>query len=166
MGGVITTSSQAALVKGTEFAGLPYMVAKAAVLGLTQGLAGELAALGVTANCVIPGSAHHRTSTPVEESTAKRVVAERVSPIVAFLASPRAHGISGAVFQSLGGRIDRVEPARVRPGIFADKVWEGEEIAALYDDFLDGPAAPTAAEFSSEFMAVIQAGGPPMPATI
>jgi hypothetical protein len=51
--------------------------------------------------------------------------------MVVFLASPRATMISGAVFQSLGGRIDRVEPARVRPGIFADKVWSVDEIAAM-----------------------------------
>lgn len=162
-GRIITTSSQAALVLGTELAGLSYMTAKAGILGFTQGLAGELAPLGVTVNCIIPGSSHHGVSETVGARGSQRILAERVSPMVVFLSTPGAASITGAVFQCIGGRIDRIHPAQLKWGLFADKVWRVDEIAALYDEFLTGPRAPTAAEFLADIMPVLENGEPTIP---
>ena len=92
----------------TGAAGRPHVVAaKAALVGLTRALAHDLAAKGVTVNCVVPGlietkrsspSAHHR-----ESALGRRGTPEEVAGAVRFLAGPGARYITGQTLHLNGG---------------------------------------------------------------
>jgi NAD(P)-dependent dehydrogenase (short-subunit alcohol dehydrogenase family) len=101
-GRVITTGSRAGLFNSIGVASLAYATAKGAIHALTLSLAGELAPIGVTVNCVVP--------------TANQQP-ERVSPLVVHLASERAANVTGAIFYCGYGILARVaEPAIVSRG--------------------------------------------------
>jgi 3-oxoacyl-[acyl-carrier protein] reductase len=93
----------------------PYTVAKAAVVGLTRVMAGELGQHNICVNAVAPGSVKTEgtlTLFPEEEmerraqaGVIKRVsVAEDVTGLVAFLASDESDFISGQTIVVDGGR--------------------------------------------------------------
>jgi 3-oxoacyl-[acyl-carrier protein] reductase len=92
----------------TGAAGRPHVVAaKAGLVGLTRALAHDLAAKGVTVNCVVPGlietkrsspSAHHGPS-----ALGRRGTPEEVAGAVRFLAGPGARYITGQTLHVNGG---------------------------------------------------------------
>ena len=93
--------------------GRPHVVAaKAGLVGLTRGLAHDLAPFGITVNCVVPGlietvrgassgtrSAHHGTDTLL----GRRGTPEEVAAAVRFLAGPGARYITGQTLHVNGG---------------------------------------------------------------
>ena len=93
--------------------GRPHVVAaKAGLVGLTRGLAHDLAPFGITVNCVVPGlidtvrgassgarSAHHGT----QSLLGRRGTPEEVAAAVRFLAGPGARYITGQSLHVNGG---------------------------------------------------------------
>ncbi len=113
-GRIITVSSMSGITPESP-TGPAYSAAKAAVMHLTRYAALEAAPLGITANTVAPGL----TDTPAVRGdlTAAQLEAARqaipigrlgqpedIADIIAFLASPRAGYITGAVIEANGGR--------------------------------------------------------------
>jgi 3-oxoacyl-[acyl-carrier protein] reductase len=94
-------------------AGASYSMSKAAVIGFTRSIAAQVAAEGVTANCVAPG----RVQSPMAELTDPRANAEyakaipvgrfgtpeEVAAAVAYLAGDAAGFVTGAVLDINGG---------------------------------------------------------------
>ena len=97
---------------------LPYVVSKAALVGVARSLAKPLGQHGITVNCVAPGL----TRTPFTEadlppqafeevrtrqSIARSLVPEDTAALVAFLASGAAGAITGQTLVADGGSILR-----------------------------------------------------------
>jgi len=88
------------------------VTAKAGIVGFTRALAHDLAADGITANCVVPGligtprpkdkpePAHHATHHTI---TGERGRPEDVAAMVRFLCGPAARYITGQAIHSNGG---------------------------------------------------------------
>jgi 3-oxoacyl-[acyl-carrier protein] reductase len=88
------------------------ITAKAGIVGLTRALANDLAADGITVNCVVPGligtprpkgepePAHHLTHQTV---TGTRGKPDDVAAVVRFLCSPAARYMTGQAIHANGG---------------------------------------------------------------
>ena len=88
------------------------VTAKAGIVGFTRALAHDLAADGITVNCVVPGligtprpkgqpePAHHRTHGTIR---GERGRPEDIAAAVRFLCSPSARYITGQAIHSNGG---------------------------------------------------------------
>jgi methylmalonyl-CoA mutase cobalamin-binding domain/chain len=106
---------EAAVVTTTSSAGLygflgeaAYSAAKAAIAAMTLVAAAELARYGVTVNAVAPAARTRMTEwmgdAPGDEA-ADPYAAAHVAPVVAWLLSDAARGVSGRVFEVGGDRI-------------------------------------------------------------
>jgi len=119
-GRLIATASEAYLFASP---GQPnYSAAKAGIVALTMGAAQLLLKYGVTANVFVPRARTRMTTTgPVAAIFAKpeegfdTFAPENTSPVVGYLASPRAERISGHVFIVWSKEVKVVS----RPGIAA-----------------------------------------------
>lgn len=148
-GAIVNTSSFAFL---GDYGGTGYPAGKGGVNGLTLAIAAELREHGVRANVVCPGAktrlstgdayeAHiadlNRRGLLDDVSMAGALDAappEYAAPTYAYLASPRAADVTGAIFIAAGnfvGRFDRPQPA-----ILAYRGHDGEPPWTL--DELDG----------------------------
>jgi 3-oxoacyl-[acyl-carrier protein] reductase len=88
------------------------ITAKAGIVGFTRALANDLAADGITVNCVVPGligtprpkgqpePAHHLTH---QTLTGERGRPEDVAAVVRFLCSPGARYVTGQAIHANGG---------------------------------------------------------------
>jgi len=133
---VVFLSSLSALRAVTMVPG--YGAAKAGIASLTVIAAQELARYGVTVNAVAPGALTRMTKDLVRENGAvyglDPAAPEDVAPLVVWLASPAARGITGRVFNAMGGVISVAEGWRAGPGVDKHARWEPAEL----DDVVSG----------------------------
>ncbi len=90
-----------------------YAAAKAGVVGMTKSLAAELGSRNITVNCVAPGFIDTDMTRALAEEQTKTLLAhiplgrlgtpEEVAAAVAYLASPQAGYVTGAVLHVNGG---------------------------------------------------------------
>jgi NAD(P)-dependent dehydrogenase (short-subunit alcohol dehydrogenase family) len=137
---VINTSSGAGLL-GSVGQG-NYAAAKAGITGLTLVAAAELGRYGVQVNAIAPAARTRMTEQTFAsamavpgDGTFDAMAPENVSPLVVWLGSAAATGVTGRVFEAEAGRITVMEGWR--PGPIADKAarWTpaeaGEAVAGL-----------------------------------
>jgi len=110
-GSIVTFSSRGAFLGG----GPAYATAKAGIMGLTASLARGLKEYGVTANCIMPSAVTQLFPTtdprgamgwsaPFWEDP------DYTAPLVVYLASDAARGITGQYFYASGGDIGIFPP--------------------------------------------------------
>jgi len=101
-GRIVNTAAGAGLSAPAGLAA--YSASKAGVIRLTEGLAQELKAHGITANCVLPGTIdtpQNREAMPNADVT-KWVAPEAIADAILFLASDAARAVTGAALPVTG----------------------------------------------------------------
>ncbi|MDE2597566.1 MAG: SDR family oxidoreductase [Sphingomonadales bacterium] len=109
-GAIINIASTAALAGNGP---VPYVTAKAGVLGLTRAMARELAPRGIRVNAVVPGATETPIYAPLPQEVKDAVAADSVmkrlaqpdeiAGAVAFLAGPDASYATGSTVSVNGG---------------------------------------------------------------
>ena len=118
-----------------------YAAAKAGVLGMVRSVSTELVRSNVRVNALVPNGYTRMTETVPEQHrpyTGAEMPAEKVAPLVAFLASDAATDITGCTLSAGGDRV----------GVYADPTVEavgvepdGWSLASLREHFRDDVAA-------------------------
>lgn len=121
---VVNTSSGAGLL-GSVGQG-NYSAAKAGIVGLTLVAAAEMGRYGIQVNAIAPAARTRMTEQTFADTMATpegggfdAMAPENVSPLVVWLGSAAAAGVTGRVFEAEGGRITVMEGWR--PGPTTDK---------------------------------------------
>lgn len=139
-GSIINTTSYSGMIG--NFGQSNYAAAKAGIYGFTRVLAMELRKYSVTANCLAPVAKTRMTDdiAMVDQEWSPA----QISPIVVFLASDLARGVTGQVFGVQGQRIHLYE-VKTNPGVEkeGDALWTAQEIADRLADITawEAPAA-------------------------
>ncbi|GHD84179.1 SDR family oxidoreductase [Streptomyces naganishii] len=144
---VVNTSSGAGLLGSLGQAN--YSAAKAGIAGLTLVAAAELARYGVQVNAIAPAARTRMTEHTFAETMAAPATAgfdamapSNVSPLVVWLGSAAAAGVTGRVFETEAGRITVMEGWH--PGPTADKGarWSPAEAGEAVRELLAEARAP------------------------
>jgi NAD(P)-dependent dehydrogenase (short-subunit alcohol dehydrogenase family) len=134
---IVNTSSEAFLLGSP---GQPnYAAAKAGIATLTVVTARSCGRYGVLANAICPRARTDMTADlmgAAPEGAVDPLAPEHVAPLVVYLASPAAAGITGEVFVVHGGVAAVMDPPRIRT-VFqagehgsADGMWSLESVAS------------------------------------
>jgi NAD(P)-dependent dehydrogenase (short-subunit alcohol dehydrogenase family) len=144
-GRIISTSSGSGLFGNPGQAN--YAAAKAGIVGFTLVAAKELSRYGVTCNAIAP-AARTRMTEPLglgvdrDEALYHWTDPENVAPLVVWLGSARSAGITGRVFEVMGGRIGVVEGFRRGPFVQQDDRWDPAQLDSVVPDLVARAAEP------------------------
>jgi NAD(P)-dependent dehydrogenase (short-subunit alcohol dehydrogenase family) len=143
---VINTTSGAGL-RGSVGQGA-YSAAKAGIAALTLVAAAELGRYGVTVNAIAPAARTRMTEAVfadmmrAPEAGFDAMAPENVSPLVAWLSSPAARGVTGRVFEVSGGRIALVDGWRPEAEVDRGARWDPAEVGGAVGELLARPPPP------------------------
>ncbi len=120
-----------------------YGAAKAGIASFTVIAAKELARYGITVNAIAPGARTRMTenlggasSREVEPGAFDASAPDNIAPLVVWLGSEQAAGITGRVFNVAGGRISVAEGWKAGPGFDKGERWDPEELGAVIPDLV------------------------------
>jgi NAD(P)-dependent dehydrogenase (short-subunit alcohol dehydrogenase family) len=144
---IVNTSSEAFLLGS---AGQPnYAAAKAGIATLTVVTARSCGRYGVLANAICPRARTDMTAGLMGAAPGGAVdplAPEHVAPLVVYLSSPAASGITGEVFVVHGGVAAVLEPPRIRTVFLAhehgsaDGMWSLDSVASALAPMAASPA--------------------------
>ncbi|NML51859.1 SDR family oxidoreductase [Streptomyces sp. R302] len=144
---VVNTSSGAGLL-GSVGQG-NYAAAKAGIVGLTLVAAAEMARYGVQVNAIAPAARTRMTERTFADAMAApagpgfdAMAPENVSPLVVWLGSDAAAGVTGRVLETEGGRITVMEGWRPGPTVDKRSRWTPEEAGEAALGLLAAAAPP------------------------
>jgi NAD(P)-dependent dehydrogenase (short-subunit alcohol dehydrogenase family) len=124
-----------------------YGAAKAGIAGLTVIAARELGRYGVTVNAVAPAALTRMTEGLVRWQAGEEPqdfdphAADNIAPLVVWLGSDEARGITGRVFNVRGGVISVAEGWRAGPGTDKGARWDPAELGEIIPGLVE-KAAP------------------------
>jgi NAD(P)-dependent dehydrogenase (short-subunit alcohol dehydrogenase family) len=130
-GRIVNTTSEAGLFGSAGQSN--YAAAKGAIATLTITLAREYERFGVTVNAIAPRARTRMTVSALgplepEPGTFDSWAPENVAPVVAWLASDAAAGISGQFFVVWGGAVHLVAPYSPVASLRRDSAWTVAEL--------------------------------------
>ncbi len=145
---IINTSSGAGILGSVGQAA--YSAAKAGIAALTLVQAAELGRYGVTANGLCPAARTRMTegvftemmATPDAPGAFDAMAPENVSPLVAWLASPRSAHVTGRMFEVEGGKVGIATGWQHGPTADKGDRWDAAELGPVIDDLLAQAPAP------------------------
>ena len=144
---IINTSSGAGILGSVGQAA--YSAAKAGIATLTLVQAAELGRYGVTANALCPAARTRMTEgvftemmATVEDGAFDAMAPENVSPLVAWLASPRSAAVTGRVFEVEGGKVGLATGYQHGPAVDKGARWEPAELDDVVAGLLAEAPAP------------------------
>ncbi len=126
-----------------------YGAAKDAIAGFTRVVSKELSRRGVTVNTISPG-ANTRMTASVPDSTRSRRAGDfppapegmltrepdEVAPMVVWLASDAASGVTGQIVHCAGNTVSVMNHPEPAKSIYKEGRWTAEEIAAVFPETL------------------------------
>ena len=144
-GSIVHMTSTSGLVG--NFGQANYMAAKMGIVGLSRGIALDMARFNVRSNCIAPFAwTRMIDSIPAETEQAKERVAriremtpEKIAPLTVYLASDRAEGITGQIFSVRNNEIYLFNQNRPIRTIHRPDGWTPEKLDAQ----LKGAFAPS-----------------------
>jgi NAD(P)-dependent dehydrogenase (short-subunit alcohol dehydrogenase family) len=120
-----------------------YGAAKAGIASFTVIAAKELARYGVTVNAIAPGARTRMTenlagtaSREVQEGGFDPRAPDNIAPLVVWLGSEQAAGVTGRVFNVAGGRISVAEGWKAGPGFDKGERWDPGELGTVIPDLV------------------------------
>jgi NAD(P)-dependent dehydrogenase (short-subunit alcohol dehydrogenase family) len=121
-----------------------YGAAKAGIAAFTIITARELGRYGITVNAVAPaaltrmtaGLSMGRRAAELKPEEFDPTHPDNIAPLVVWLGSSESAGITGRVFDVMGGHIDVAEGWHSGPGIDKDDRWDPTELGALIPDLV------------------------------
>jgi NAD(P)-dependent dehydrogenase (short-subunit alcohol dehydrogenase family) len=152
--GLFREQNAGALVHMTSTSGLignfgqaNYMAAKLGIVGLSRGIALDMARYNVRSNCIAPFAWSRMIgSIPAETEAEKQRVArlqqmtpEKIAPLVVYLASDRAEGVSGQILSVRNNEIFLFNQPRPIRAIHRSDGWTPQRL----DEQLKGAFAPS-----------------------
>lgn len=137
-GRIVNTSSGAGLLGSVGQAA--YSAAKAGIVGLTLVQSAELGRYGATANAIAPVARTRMTESvfaddmAVPDSGFDAKAPENVAPLVVWLGSDLAAGVTGRVFEIDGGQLTLMDGYRHGPMVDKGDRWDVAELADVVAD--------------------------------
>ncbi|HZA17610.1 MAG TPA: SDR family oxidoreductase [Pseudonocardiaceae bacterium] len=140
-GSIVNISSGSSF--GQRAAGT-YAASKGAVASLTYSWALDLAELGVRVNgvCPLAWTRMVERSPAAQLRVTRRRTPDRVAPLVTYLLSDRAEGITGQLIRFTGDQLHIVRQAGIKEPVLHREGWATEDIAAAFDGVLDHHLEP------------------------
>ena len=131
---VVNTSSASGLYGNVGQAN--YGAAKAGIASFTVIAAMELARYGVTVNAIAPGALTRMTENlgivPADSpELAAAFAPEAIAPVVAWLASREAAGVTGRLFNVSGGTVSVAEGWTAGPTATTDGHWDADRLGEV-----------------------------------
>ena len=115
-----------------------YMAAKMGVVGLSRGIALDMAKFKVRSNCIAPFAwsrlvGNVPVTTPERarqmELSRERMTAEKIAPLAVFLASDAAAEVSGQIFAARANEVYLVSQPRVIRSVHRSEGWTPKTVA-------------------------------------
>jgi len=145
---IINTSSGAGIM-GSVGQG-NYAAAKAGIVGLTLVQAAELGRYGITANAIAPAARTRMTEAVFADTMAApepgafdAMAPENISPLVVWLGSADAAGVTGRVFEVEGGKLSVADGWQHGPEVDKGARWDPADVGDAIRGLLAQAPAPT-----------------------
>jgi NAD(P)-dependent dehydrogenase (short-subunit alcohol dehydrogenase family) len=121
---------------------VPYITAKAGILGFTKGLSLELEKEGITVNAVAPRAATRLFPIPGKIVNGVQIYGpEYVAPLVVYLATEEAKGVTGQFFHIGSGEIAvYATPLNFKAQhqhLFRDRKWTVDELIEVIPQYIN-----------------------------
>jgi NAD(P)-dependent dehydrogenase (short-subunit alcohol dehydrogenase family) len=139
-GSIVNTSSTSGILGASGQAN--YGAAKAGIAAFTQIVAMEMQRYGVRVNAIAPGARTRMTENTfgdllTPEGQFDALAPENIAPMVAYLASDAAAGVTGQVFGVTGGLIQLYQGWTPVGELRKDARWEPSELASRMAELFD-----------------------------